>query len=587
MSDIATLQRQLAAACARIVQLERAELRSQVAALRTDLDTTRETLGQERASVRTEFDDAGSERFRLANRIDELAARIDDVGRVSHDEGVRFAEILERGQERVNRIERDLNERIAHLERDRLAVESQQAAIEPLPRAIPSAVSFASPTLSDAPPTRSLAGFDSPSGSPAPPQVVEAQSTRRIATLAPVSAHKATPFRFGPSTSSSSSSSFPTRASAIPSHLLASNSRKSPRASHGVGGGGGGESQAPSPAIPLAHALLGKRCRRESEDGSNSSIQLEEVASPFRERESSGAASANSSESLSLSDVTPSRKREDGHSRKKLRMSALEDDGSDGESDQVHVARQDEDGDREDDDDGELDDPEVENSCDSVRDYLMPTKTGDSPVTAFRPRPPPPAAAAVATSDPAFFSAPGSPVRSSPGRRSRFDENDRPSDRASSSSRKSSSLPLSDLPFPLVSPFSSDKTCPSAVVFPALTGRGGGTPAAPRFGTNVSNQRLSSGTTTTTGFEMIVASKSTSSKEEERSLLPPRTPPASRTLFGTETFPFSDGGFDEEDAPSRYGRRDRFETAEEGDDTSNGTEPTWSRFGHGAFSSRL
>ncbi|GAA5905009.1 uncharacterized protein JCM6883_004936 [Sporobolomyces salmoneus] len=435
------------------------------------------------------------DRARLSNEVDELKERIAQLE-----------------EQQIRSIQEQSREEPAEMIQQ---AEEEEVDTPPVVQEV--AVRFASPALSDAPPTRSLVGFESPlAGTPSP----QHQSTPHPSSFVPTASHKGTPFR---------------AVSALPPHMTASaSSRRSPRSPRAsivpvV--------QPESPAAPLPNAALGKRARES--DASNLSIGLETILSPPPARNRETTASSIST----FYDAPTSTKKEDGHSRKKIRMSVRGDDEATFEKDNTE-----EDADQEEEEEDEFD-PEIENSNDSVRDYLMPTKTGESPSTTLRP-------AAVPTSDPAYFSAPVSPSHSTPGRRaSRVNENDRPTPRKS--------LPVSNLPFPLISPFANSSKGRASM------SSSFGTPATTRLG-NVSNQQPFS-----TLLKNTSKSASKASTINRRQPLPPRTPPASRTLFGTERFAFSDGF----DAESKF--EDDFETAEE-DNTE--IEHNWSRFGGGAFS---
>ncbi|GAA5957628.1 hypothetical protein JCM3765_001460 [Sporobolomyces pararoseus] len=579
VSDVASLKEELAISSARIVELERsapsstgetrqsikddireasaildAKLSTEVERLESDINNLKRESARRIEGLEQQCDDELQKRLLVDNKVVELKSKVIELERVQTEIVQDVGSKVEEGHKRAEQVEQGLTERIRELElvneakeaekeqqkeKEEEVTQSAQAArslMSPLQLRTAAAVNFASPTLSDAPPTRSLVSFDSPVGSPGP----QVQSTPRRASFAPVASHKATPFRFGSTTSAA-----PTPVSALPPHMVNNTFRNSPRSPRSSGASAPTHSIQPeSPAAPVPNASLGKRAR--DSDASNLSVGLETVVSPARDGETPGRPTPG------FFSAPTSTRKEDGHSRKKLRMSIRGDDDTfeDSMHGGVGVLAP---GQEEEEDDDDEDDPEIENSNDSVRDYLMPTKTGESPTTTFRP------AASVSTSDPSFFSAPVSPARSTPGRRSvgQINENQRPSSNAVP--RKS--LPVSNLPFPLVSPF-ANKTRPMTSF---------GTPATTTLG-NLSNQHF---TTLLKSTSKSASKASTASSSSKQRLLPPRTPPASRTLFGTERFPFSDG-FEEE---SKFD--DDFETAEE-DNTES--EQTWSRFGGGAFS---
>jgi hypothetical protein len=240
---------------------------------------------------------------------------------------------------------------------------------------------------------------------------------------------------------------------------------------------------------------------------------------------------------LPVADAPTSSRKEDGHTRKKLRLSVRGDDDTFEESVRVpgNVVT---DGEEEEDED-EVD-PEIENSNDSVREYLVPTKTGDSPATTFRP-------ANQSINDPSFFSAPSSPAVLTPGRRTAPQVNENVA-QIGGSILPRQSLPVTALPFPIVSPFAKKTQTSSSFGTPAKTALG-----------NRSNQHFTNLLKSTS--KAAVASPSTS----KQSLARPRTPVAPRTLYGTEE-------------ESRFG--DQFDTAEE---DNTGTDGTWSRFRGGSL----
>ena len=487
----------------------RREIEMEIARVELDFDRNlrhvEETADKDEDRVNAQMESARADREKIEGRMMDIAKAL--------EKRVEKLELAGQARQAEEADDQDASHQ---------ASTSKQAAVDP-----------ASPTLSDAPPTRSLVSFDSPIPSPASRQ----QRSTPIAAhaFAPTITHQSTPFKLAASASSSKMPPLAaTPVSALPPHMLASaSSRRSPRNS---------TVQTESPAAPTPNALLGKRSRGST--ASDTSIGVEAVVSPPKMQLPVYPSVLGGPASLN---------KEDGHSRKRLRMSSAAD-----EEDVARAAEQEEDqlvdslsksvsAPEASFDEEEEEESEHEDSNDSVRDYLMPTKTGDSPAFTLRPLNPDPNCNALSTSDPSFFAAPISPSRSTPGRRSTANENARPT--TADGPRKS--LPLSSLPFPLVSPFAS-KTRPF----------GFGTPATTALG-NVSNKHQTT-------------SKSASRASTQR--LPPMTPPASRTLFGTERFPFSDGeemiGNDE--GKERF-EDDGFQTAEE-DNTGN-----WSRFG-GAFS---
>ncbi|GAA5878326.1 hypothetical protein JCM16303_002734 [Sporobolomyces ruberrimus] len=597
VSDVATLKEELALSRTAVTELEKIwtyvdseleacahgtayALRQEDRQLEVRIGTQFARVAFDISGLRTNEAGAKIERQVLETRIGRLEERVDRFEKAQLVENEDLDKECSAGRERIQRyvdtcLDR-IEERLDNLEGKKLVFgptgspqteeeeeEDLAPAREESAHALDSdqhveSVEPASPTLSDAPPTRSLVAFDSPAGSPIP----QIEPTHPHAPFASASSQRPNPLKLVP-TSQSASTVVHQPVSALPPHMAAPASRqslRSPRASTTAS-----EPRPGSHLTPPPKESLGKRSRES--DASNLSIGLERVISPSRYLPQGtllsrffAAADSNSA------------KKEDGHSTKKMRMSvAAESEPANDTPDHDDIASSDEgqeddsDDEEEEEDDEEEEDPEHEDSNDSVRDYLMPTKTGDSPATTLRPT------STVSTSDPSFFSAPVSPARpSTPGRRSiaTVNENKFPTPNMSNANVPRKSLPMTALPFPLVSPFNNNNTA-TTKTRPTAGGSSFGTPSTTTAFGNLSNQHFTTVLKNT--------SKSATKPSTMKRVLPPRTPPASRTLFGTERFPFSDGGFEDGE--------EGFATAEEDNHhDSTGTEHAWSKFGGGAFS---
>lgn len=313
-------------------------------------------------------------------------------------------------------------------------------------------------------PTETIVAQDaSPTPSDAPPtQTLASFSSPTPASRAatPASTRVASPAVVpSPATRRASprkpTSGYSTPALALPSHMVAHISParpKSPRMSVST-------PVAAAPASPArpSTATLGKHARYS--DASDLSVGVEMIKSP-----------------PAVEGVSASAMKEGGHIRKRMRVS----EGS-------VVDHGDEESSFGDDED------EVEASLmyESRRDFVVQTKTGDEP-----PVPLSFASAGASISDPSFFSLP-SPSASRP-------------QSAPGSSRKF--LPMTALPFPLVSPFAGSRVSKSVHGTPATTSA-----STFSFGNDASNTRRG---------------------------VPP-TPPAAKTLYGTERL-YSDGENDGE-----------------------------------------
>lgn len=464
------------------------------------------------------------------------------------------------------------------------AVPAAAAAPAAAPPGRSRAVSFASPALSDPPPTQSLVSFETPTGSPATP--VLAQDSP-FAHRQSTGLRKATPFKLGAAASAGEDAP----ATAVPSHMLAvagsatrRAQRGTPLATYAALAAGEPESPAPLPA----NASLGKHAR--TSDASDQSIVLAALDSPAAatpaarrtatavdgadgfvtapnsvRKASAAAAQAGASASA----------RKDAHARKKVRVSSgamstgtIIDHGEDAErftddegEEPVDSFRHDEPQQLSTPGRGDNDEDLQSDADDEVRDYLVATKTGDSPSTAVRAGP---AAAARASSpapsihDPAFFScavSPSAPTRSTtPSRRTFSFANENvpasPVAAAAATASGRKSLPLAALPFPLVSPFRAAPS-PGHASRVSKSARkatpGAGTGASGRkatmttfFGGDAANRATSSATGGAAGlFSAAAAASATkprgrSSTVSAAAAAAPPTPLAPRTLFGTE-----------------------------------------------------
>lgn len=357
---------------------------------------------------------------------------------------------------------------------------------------------MASPTGSDAPPTQTLISFSSPAVTPV--RTNTAASESRLSTLKSA-VQSGTP---GPL--------------ALPSHMLAaaqSATRRTPRAACAA-------PQPKSPVLLQSNASLGKRGR--SSDASDLSVVVggDAVTASTPHRSEGGFHTAPSSFARFAPNST------DNHAYKRLRTSASPAATPDGAEPIPGAISSDE---------GE-DDHEDEAEA---REYTVRTKTGSSPViTTGGIR------SASITRDPSFFaSRPVSPsARPARSRASSVasnaDENVAPSQVGAS--RKS--LPLSTLPFPIVSPYrravsKSSAPTPSAAGKSQLPGSLFGAPttaATPNtrgksgFGDFFSGLDSVNRAGTSRRTSLFAGSNSLPKKAN----LPTPTPPASRTLFGTE-----------------------------------------------------
>ncbi|GAA6051864.1 hypothetical protein JCM3770_005505 [Rhodotorula araucariae] len=438
------------------------------------------------------------------------------------------------------------------------------------------AVSFASPALSDAPPTQSLLSFDSPAGSPATP-AQDSPFVRRQS----VGLRKATPFKLGAPAAAAEE----TPGTAVPPHMLAaaaSAARRTQRASL-LATPAAGEPESPAPPTP--NAALGKHARYS--DASNQSVVIAAGGSPEQPRaatpfESEGFFTApNSVKKLALGEQSAKR---EAHARKKVRVSPgtmstgttidhsedargffFDDEGGDDEEPVDSFARNEPEVLHANEEDVVAEGDDEQDEHEQVRDYLVATKTGDSP------------APALSVHDPGFFATAAgavvSPARSTAGLRafSLANENTRPASPAPAAAvagRKS--LPLAALPFPLVSPFraAAPSTAPPAAGGTASSARKGPpSSSAAKISTiktffgDASNRSSAAASFSATGGAGLFASAtgSASAKKQARSRAgtssagAPPTPLAPRTLFGTESDGagrFGEGGVDAGDGAS-------------------------------------
>lgn len=186
--------------------------------------------------------------------------------------------------------------------------------------------------------------------------------------------------------------------------------------------------------------------------------------------------------------VAVSASREGGHIRKRMRVSkgSIVDHEDDVAGDSSFASA--EDGEAWFEERSQLLDEGASSFLEGGRDFIVQTKTGDEPSAHLS------ISAAPSTSDPSFFSFGAAPLL--------------PHSPAPSGARKS--LPMASLPFPIVSPFAAPRTSKSVHGTPASAAR------KQLFGQDLSNKRVP---------------------------VPP-TPPAAKTLYGSERVMFGDGDED-------------------------------------------
>ncbi|BGP37886.1 hypothetical protein JCM10450v2_001822 [Rhodotorula kratochvilovae] len=534
-------------------------------------------------------------------RVAELEARLDEqdelFSAVSADLDALSSEVptsckaCEALEASVDTLRRNLLSRLDILEARpavapiALAAAKAQPMIAPAEQQRSRAVSFASPALSDAPPTQSLLSFDSPSGSPATPAQDSPFGRRQSVGL-----RKATPFKLGAPAAIEAEG---TPVTAVPSHMLAaaaSAARRTQRTSL-LATPTAGEPESPAPPTP--NAALGKHARYS--DASDQSVVLAASASPEQARattpfEGEGFFTApNSVKKLVLGEQSA---RKDAHARKKVRVSSgtmstgtvidhgeeseefFDDEGGDDKDEPVDSFARDEpqgsEATEQAHDDVEEDVDELDEH-EQVRDYLVATKTGDSPA----PAPKPASTAQLSVHDPGFFAAAAgviSPARSTPGRRAfSFANENAPASPAPAAAGGRKSLPLAALPFPLVSPF---RAAPSPAAATASARKAPGSAAAEvtmkSFFSDASNRSSASSASSGAGLFASASAKKIRSRAGTLSAGAPPTPLAPRTLFGTES-----------DGAGRFGEGG----VEAGDRASPEKGWTWERgaFAGGAF----
>ena len=371
---------------------------------------------------------------------------------------------------------------------------------------------MASPTGSDAPPTQTLISFSSPAVTPLRANTAAAESR---------------PSRFKPAVQSGTPGPL-----ALPSHMLAaptSATRRTPRAAFA----------APQPESPVplpSNASLRKHGR--SSDASDLSVVVDGdgATASTPNRSEGGFHTAPSS----VARIAPT-----SHRHKRLRMSASQAAAADDVEPTRGAASSDE---SEDDDEDESE----------TREYTVRTKTGSSPiVTTGGLR------SASSTRDPSFFaSRPVSPsARPARSRASSVASNTDQNVAPSQVGGNRKSLPLSALPFPIVSPYrravsKSSAPTPSVAGTSQLPGSLFGAPtnaATPNtrgksgFGDFFSGLDSVNRAETSRRTPSLFATSNSSTRKTNP---PPPTPPASRTLFGTEVADngrFGDAGAEAEE----------------------------------------
>lgn len=495
-----------------------------VATLQSELREARQTITDTRELL--EAQRSGSAELVSAADVKALIETALDGQRRTEEEQTRFEkhDIVERirtlqedgAQRQAAAAEESarLLERLSRLEDAQAAHESQATALAELSAQVdafkwrletlersgngaeaPKDNLVTSPTGSDAPPTQTLISFSLPAVTPIRTNNV---AESRLSTLKPA-VQSGTP---GPL--------------ALPSHMLAaatSATRRTPRAAF----------SAPQPESPVplpSNASLGKHGR--SSDASDLSAVADGGAAT--------ASTPNRSEAdfhtapSSIARVAPT-----SHTHKRLRMSA----SRAAAADDVEPNR----GGASSDEDENGDDDEAE-----AREYIVPTKTDSSPVVTTGGM-----RSSSITRDPSFFaSRPVSPsARPARSRASSLASNANENLAPSQVGASRKSLPLSTLPFPIVSPYrraASKSNAPTPgvagktqlpeslfgastnVATPNIRGRSG-------FGDFFSGPHSVNRAETTSRRTCLFAGSNSSTRKAD---LPPPTPPASRTLFGTE-----------------------------------------------------
>ncbi|GAA5952021.1 hypothetical protein JCM8115_005307 [Rhodotorula mucilaginosa] len=494
-----------------------------VATLQSELREARQTITNTRELL--EAQRSGSEDLVSAAEVKALIETALDGRRRTqekeaqiqkHDLAEQICALQEAGAQRHARAAEEsarLLERLSRLEDAHATQESQATALADLSAQVDAIESrlgtlersgngvearkddlMASPTGSDAPPTQTLISFSSPAVTPLSANIA---AESRPSTFKPA-VQSGTP---GPR--------------ALPSHMLAaatSATRRTPRAAFSA-------SQPESPVPLPSNASLGKHGR--SSDASDLSVVVDDIASLDGTPDRSGGGFHTAPSSVARIDPT-------SHAHKRLRMSASRATAADEVEPTRGAASSDE---NEDDDEDESE----------AREYTVRTKTGSSPiVTTGGLR------SASITRDPSFFaSRPVSPsARPARSRASSVASNTDQNVAPSQAGGNRKSLPLSALPFPIVSPYrravsKSSAPTPSVASKSQLPGSlfGGPTNAA------TPNTRGKSGFGDFfSGLDSVNRAEAsrqtslftTSNSSTRKANLPPPTPPASRTLFGTE-----------------------------------------------------
>ncbi|GAA5885292.1 hypothetical protein JCM6882_009556 [Rhodosporidiobolus microsporus] len=639
LSTVKDLQSQLTTACTSLSDLESTVAAPRSPALKKAdvVSLIDRKIAEHRQAMSAELEK------RFEGVAEQLAAVEENVeaNKAAQDEGVEtmrsqiIAELesvvatKDAIEKSVDSLRSDLTSRLSALETKPTA-----SVLSAAPEAVASPrsrkVSFADPMDEDAPPTRSVS-FSSPSS----PAITPVQSsTPRRSSLAPVGSRKATPFKLTLPDAGSSS----TPASSLPSHMLAtaaSAAKRSPRSPRASAPAAVQQVEPQSPAGPPPKPTIGKRAR--DSDASELSVELAALDSPVAEVARSRTTTDSSSGSSTANVVSPGRRlseilasvsgsarKDDGHhARKRLRVSSgtIIDHGSDAEEEAL--PSEDEEGDEDFQDsfegseeqtetsfeeEGEEDDEVAEE--DSVREYLVALKTGEEEPTAIKPAPRASSTGSVSVHDPSFFAA--APV--SPARRATLDGPSSTKENtalppltaaAPSSARKS--LPMASLPCPIVSPYAASKTpkVPSSASASAPNSVKKPTPApAFSFGTpsTIANRRITIGPAASSAsarkatpaarqapYSATPAKRAStfstgaggSARKPTPSARGMATPPAARTLFGSErltTAPPSSSGRSAATSTARTAYE-----AEEDEEDGDGE----SRFGDDGFASAL
>lgn len=454
-------------------QEEIAELQGQVIQLQHMLnevlnrvETSRTRLGHQQERIEDvekliNSDNADARLSSVEKQIKELGK---DVFSKTSSEMARLRETLQKQGEEFRQYREATESKLDMLCKCTAALSSltpapQQAIAAPA-RPVASTAAPASPAFSDAPPTRTLASFSSPSS----PRVMTPVASARMASPAPVLAlsSRRSPRKV------SSNGNIP--ALALPSHMV---QRVSPAKSPARAQQQQQQQQVatpqPQPASPARPVIasLGKHARESN--ASDLSVTMQPVRATPSPRQSSAR------------DLEVSASKDSGHIRKRARVSEASALGDEDQDDHDSFASVE--GDTTFDEASQMLDGEA-SFVRSRQDYIVATKTGDEvprPVSLSAKKAP-------ATFDPSFFATAPSLGTSFAPR----------SPSAGGASRKS--LPMVSLPFPLVSPFNASRTARSVHGTPATT-RGALGDASNAFRTST--------------------------------MVPP-TPPAVKTMYGTE-----------------------------------------------------